>query len=94
VHDVVFGKEDDGVAVGVTGRKVERADIFAVEMDGDVMFEGDDGRAAFSAGFTSILTDPPLPAVPPEARRLRTLSCAMTVEPEVAKGAFPPAWSP
>jgi hypothetical protein len=46
VHDVGFGEEDDGVAVGVTSGKLQRANVLAVEVDGDVVIEGNDGQSA------------------------------------------------
>jgi hypothetical protein len=48
------------------------------------------GKAAFGAGFASIFTDPPFPATPPVSSRLRTLSCAITVDPAFANGSLPP----
>jgi len=51
VHDVIFGEVDDGVAVGVAGGKVERADVFAIEVDGDVMLEGDDRESGLFGGL-------------------------------------------
>src|SRR5215468_540081 len=51
VNDIVFGKEDDGVSVSVAGGKMQGADIFPVEMDGDVMLEGDDGKSSFFRGL-------------------------------------------
>jgi len=32
VHDIVFWEEDDGVAVGVAGGKVQRANVLAVQV--------------------------------------------------------------
>src|SRR5439155_7929762 len=90
VDDIVFREKDDGIAVGVAGRKMEQPISsplrWTVTSCSNVMI----GSAAFSAGLTSILREPPLPAAPPVTRRFRTLSCAMTVEPELAKGALPP----
>src|SRR2546427_155043 len=51
VHDIVFGEEDDGIAVGVAGRKMERANIFAVEMDGYIVLKRDDRERGFFGGF-------------------------------------------
>ena len=54
VHHVGLGEEDDGVAIGVTGGKVQRANVFAIEMDGHIVIESDNGSAPLAAGFTSI----------------------------------------
>ena len=51
VDDIVLREKDDGVAVGVAGGKVQRADVFAVEVDGDVVLEGDDGERGFFGGL-------------------------------------------
>ena len=51
VHDVGFGKEDDGVAVGVAGREVQGTDIFAIQVNGDVVIERDDWQGSFGSGL-------------------------------------------
>src|ERR1700674_4533361 len=43
VHDIVFREEDDGVAVGVAGGKMQRANVFSVQVHGHVVLKGDDG---------------------------------------------------
>jgi len=44
VHDIGFGKEDDAVAVGVAAGEVQSANVVTVEVNRDVMIEGDDGQ--------------------------------------------------
>ncbi len=44
VHNIRVGKENDRVTVGVSGREVESADIFPVQVYGDIMIEGDDSH--------------------------------------------------
>jgi hypothetical protein len=41
-----FGKNDDGVAVGVPRGEMQRADVLAVEMHRDVVVEGDHRQRA------------------------------------------------
>src|SRR5713101_7749428 len=94
VHDIIFRKENNGIAIGVARGKMQRANVLSVQMHGDVMFKRDDGECRLFRGLTSILIEPPFPAVPPVSSRLRTLSCAMSVEPALLNGTFPPVWSP
>jgi len=75
VHNIVFREENDGVAVRVAGGKIvvrecPRRSGARYTSCSKVMI----GSAALAAGFTSILTEPPFPAVPPVSSRLRTLS--------------------
>ena len=51
VHYVVLWKEDYRVPVGVSGGKVQRADVFSVEMHGHVVFEGDHRQRPFRCRF-------------------------------------------
>src|ERR1700722_2153438 len=51
VHDIVLGEKDDGVAVGVSGRKVKRANVFAVEVNGNLVLEGNDGESGLFGGL-------------------------------------------
>ena len=44
VHDVGVREKDDRVAVGVSGGKIESADVFAVQVHGDIVIEGEDGQ--------------------------------------------------
>ena len=39
VHDIRFGEEDDGVAISVPRRKVQRANIFAIQVHRNVTVE-------------------------------------------------------
>ena len=43
VHHIRFRKENDRVAVGVAGGKMQRPDVFAVQVYRDIMIKGDDG---------------------------------------------------
>src|SRR5437899_9643858 len=51
VYDIRLGKEDDGVAVGVPGWKVERADVLAIQVDRNIVVECDDGQRFFRLGL-------------------------------------------
>src|SRR5581483_11325667 len=51
VYDVRFRKEDNAVAVGVSRREVQRADVLAVQVDRHVVIEGDDGQSGFRCGL-------------------------------------------
>src|SRR5262249_8868516 len=44
-------EEDDGVSVGVAGRKVQRADVFAIQMNGHVMLEGNNRQIRLFSGL-------------------------------------------
>ena len=93
VDHVSLRVKDDGISVRVTGRKVKRADVLAVQVNGNVALEGDNRQRGFGRRFVLHVNEPPLPAGPPAARRLRTLSWAMIVEVSLKFG-FPPVWSP
>ena len=41
VHNIVLREEDNGIAVGVPGRKMQRANVLAVQVHGHVVLEGD-----------------------------------------------------
>src|SRR5437588_2606352 len=47
VHHVGLGEKDDRIAVGVASGKVESANVFAIEMHGHIMIEGEDGQRIF-----------------------------------------------
>src|SRR5215470_7053211 len=51
VYDIRLGEEDDAVAIGVAAGEVQRADVFAVQVHGDVVIESDDGKRFFRGGF-------------------------------------------
>jgi len=51
VHHIIFREKDDRVAVGVSGRKMQRSNVFAVEVDSDVTLESDDGKRSLFGGL-------------------------------------------
>src|SRR5258708_22942209 len=51
VHEIVFWEKDDGGGIGVAGRKMQRANIFAVKMHGDVVLKGNDGERSLFGGL-------------------------------------------
>src|SRR5579864_3117712 len=51
VNHVRLGKKDDGVAIGVARGKEESTNVFAVQMNGHVVIEGDDGQRLLGCGL-------------------------------------------
>jgi len=48
VHDIIFREENDGVAVGVAGGKMQGANVFSVQVYRHVVLESDDGQRRLS----------------------------------------------
>jgi hypothetical protein len=44
VYNIRLGKNDDGVAVSMLRRKVQRPNILAIQVHGNVMVESDNGQ--------------------------------------------------
>ena len=55
MHHVGLGKKDDAIAVRVSRRKVDGADVFAVQVHGGAIVEGDDGQHIFTGGRRVVL---------------------------------------
>src|SRR5437868_15404305 len=55
VHHVGLGKKDDAIAVRVSRRKVDGADVFAVQVHSGAIVEGDDGQHIFTGGRRVVL---------------------------------------
>ena len=51
VHDIGVGKENDRVAVSMPSGEIQSTDVFAVQVNGDVVIEGDDGQRLVGRGF-------------------------------------------
>src|SRR5262245_36795977 len=51
VCNVRFLKIDDAVSIGVPGRKMQSANVFAVQMDRQVVLEGDDRQRGRRRGL-------------------------------------------
>src|SRR5215471_5079708 len=51
VHNVVLREENDRVAVGVTGGKMQRANVFAIQVHAHVVLNSDDRQRRFRRRF-------------------------------------------
>src|SRR5262245_20577436 len=58
VHDFILRKENDRVAVCMTGRKMECSDVLAVKMHGHVILKGDDWQGSFDCRLVFHLQGP------------------------------------
>ena len=51
MYDIRLGEEDDGVAVGMSRGKVQNTNIFAIQVYGNVMVEGNNGQGFVRLGL-------------------------------------------
>src|SRR6516165_924146 len=71
VHNIRLRKEDDRISIRMTRRKVERANILAIQMYGDIMIKGDDRQRILRRGLRLEFHRS---AIPSRAARLQPLA--------------------
>ena len=53
VHHIRLRIKDDGISIRVTGREVQRPDVLTIQVNGNVMLEGDQGQRHFGGRLLS-----------------------------------------